>query len=115
MPRIRHLKKKLTNFLWIILQVPLPTYFGLPPHVWNHGVWYLGIVVAALCLISLSSAMFVAQMALFAKVSDPRIGGKWALFSFLIFSFSTFGVDIFVDLCLHFLSIFFFFCMQVHT
>jgi hypothetical protein len=57
---------------------PEPSLFGLvPPRVWHHRIWYLSVVVIALVLTFLSNAMFVAQMSLFAKISDPRIGGTY--------------------------------------
>jgi len=37
----------------------------------------LSVVVIALVLTFLSNAMFVAQMSLFAKISDPHIGGTY--------------------------------------
>jgi PAT family acetyl-CoA transporter-like MFS transporter 1 len=57
---------------------PEPSLFGLvPPRVWRHRIWYLSVVVIALVMTFLSNAMFVAQMSLFAKISDPRIGGTY--------------------------------------
>jgi len=50
---------------------------GIPPRVWNNVGWYLCVVCVAFALCVASNAMFVAQMALFAKVSDPRIGGTY--------------------------------------
>ena len=51
--------------------------FGIPPRVWNNATWYLCVILVALAMTVISNAMFVAQMALFAKVSDPRIGGTY--------------------------------------
>jgi len=49
----------------------------LPLRVWNNAVWYASVLVVAFSLCVLSNAMFVAQMSLFARVSDPRIGGTY--------------------------------------
>jgi hypothetical protein len=59
-------------------KVPSLFFFNLIPNrVWMHRIWYAVFILTAMAVLCLQSAMFVAQMSLFAKVSDPRIGGTY--------------------------------------
>lgn len=56
----------------VISQAPMLAPGAVPP------VWFYGLVVFVLVFHRLScNAMFVSQMAFFAQVSDPRIGGSY--------------------------------------
>jgi MFS transporter, PAT family, solute carrier family 33 (acetyl-CoA transportor), member 1 len=56
--------------------------YGSPkpwPETFTFGkiVFYVGLLLISLCQTVVSTAMFVGQVGLFAKISDPRIGGTY--------------------------------------
>lgn len=54
---------------------PWPGTFTTP-----KMAFYLFVFLISLCQSVLSTAMFVGQVGLFAKISDPRIGGTYMTF-----------------------------------